>query len=286
MSRLPRITRLLALSLALAFATTALAEALPARETGHPLGKNHGEVGVFNPMQWGLTEDLSIEAHPILFLAGDFHATVRWKHTVVMGWTLSGEYGLAVPTLGMRLTQNLGFASPFFPTWDTSDNRIGFFVVPHVGVVASSGEVTGAVITARADVTVGVPLGRNDAIPVDSVFAPLELAMAPMLTGYRLRVGGGYDHPIFDWLRVRGQMNLFFTGQHPEDYTQLSTFYLELYAGADLRVTTNTRVTLGVKMYNWDQHATKVTVGADGFASRKHVRSTDFWPTFDFIWRW
>ncbi|MDF1562915.1 MAG: hypothetical protein P1V51_07715 [Deltaproteobacteria bacterium] len=281
-----KLATALALAGALVLPAAALAEALPARETAHPLGKNHGEVGIFNELQWGLTDELSIEAHPILFLAGDFHATLRLRHAEVAGWTLSGEYGLAVPTLGMRLTQNLGFASPFFPTWEDSDNKVGLFVVPHVGLLASSGKPTGAVITARADLTVGVPLGQNDALPVDSVFAPLELVMAPMLTGFRLRIGGGYDHPLMDWLRLRGQVNLFVTGKHPEGYAQLSTFFLELYAGVDLRVTTNTRFTLGVKMFNWDQHATKVKVGADGYATREHVRSTDFWPTIDFIWRW
>lgn len=279
-------TRLALLLASLSLAAPLRAATFDARETAVPLGKGHGEVGIFGPLRWGLTDDLTLEVHPILFLAGDFHGTVRVRHLQIKGWSLEGEYGLSVPTLGMRLTQHLGLASPFFPTWKKSDKRVGFFVVPHLGVLASRALLEDTWLTLRTDLTVGIPIGRNDALPIDSVFAPLELVMAPMLTGYRFRIGGGIDHPVVAWLRVRGQVDLFWTGKHPEGYAQLSTFFFKAYAGADLRLSKRMRLTLGLTLYNWDQHATKVVVDADGIATREHVRSTDVWPSLDLLWRW
>jgi len=265
---------------------TAWAEGMQARETAYALGKGGGELGVFNPMQWGLNDKVTLETHPLLFLMGNFTLTARVQHLEVAGFTLSGEYGLGLPTLAMRLSTKLGFASPFFPTWDSSDKKIGWYLVPHVGVLASRRFGEGGVLTLRLDGSLGLKLGKSDALPIDSVFAPLELVMAPMLTGFRLRAGGGYDHPLTEWLRLRGQLNLYLTGAHPEGYAALSPFIFELYAGADLRLSKRSRITLGVKMYNWDQHATKLKSIGEGMVRREAVRSTDFWPTLDYLFRW
>lgn len=260
------------------------AQAIAARETAYTEAAGTWTTGVFNPLRIALSADTCVETHPLLDAMGAFNVGLQHQQLREKNWVLSYSMGLNIPTLAFRLSQQIPLASPFFPTWTDSGRRIGWTMEPSLGLLWSYGTQDAALWTLRGDLSVGLPLEPSDAYPVDSTFAPLELVLAPSLTGFRARVGAGYDYPILNWLRLRAQGNVYLTGAHPADKPQLSPLFFETYAGLDVGLGDNARLTFGAKWYNWDQHATDVRVDDAGRAKRVPVRSNDFLPTIDFIW--
>ncbi len=249
---------------ALLLATTAL----PPRETADVLAPGKWSVGVLDPLRIGATKDVEIVTHPIisLLLSPNVEARVAFRTGRLR---VTGEYGLSVPTVAMRLTSGY-----LFPTWDKSDNRVGWFVVPSVGVAASYGSFTG-----RLDSAIGIPIGRNDATPLDT-WAPIELIFAPALTGYRHHLGFIFDHPLTEWLRIRGALDGWMIGPFDPPKSQL---IFAASAGLDFRLSQRFRLALGAVVYDSDQRRTVVERGDDGRWQRNKVRSIDVYPTFDVI---
>lgn len=254
--------------------SSALAQPLPARDTADVGARNSWSVGVFNPLRWSIRDGVELEAQPLVALVSP-HVSVRVAH-LSGRWRVAGEYGLGVPTFGMRLLGDL-----LFPSWDpeTSGDRIGWALVPSVGAVVSTGER--GVFTARAQLAIGIPLGRNDANPLDA-YAPVDLAFAPALTGLRARIGAQYDHPLTERLRLRGGADVWATGANPAPAR--SPLFLSAWAGLDVGVGASSRFTAGLRWFNSDQRRTRLVQDAEGFSTRQRVRSNDVFPTLDFIW--
>lgn len=276
-----QIALLLGLTL---FSQGVQAETIAARETAYVDPAGTWTTGIFNPLRIGVDDKTSVETHPLMDIIGGFNFAVQSQLMQNDAWVLSYKAGLTIPTMAYRLSQQIPLASPFFPTWAKSPRHIGWTLEPSLGLLWSHGQGDAAIWTVRADLTIGMPLELSDAYPVDSMFAPLELLLAPTLTGFRARAGVGYDYPVLDWLRLRAQGNIYLTGNHPADQAQLSPLFIEGYAGIDIGLGANARMTLGAKWYNWDQHATEVQIDDQNRAQRRAVRSNDFYPTVDFIW--
>ena len=205
-----------------------------------------------------------------------------------MGVRLTAEAGLLMPTFGMRLMK--GF---FFPSWATSTNDIGFMLIPRVGLLVSGDFFTHDVLTFRVEGSMRIPMGPNSATPMNSFLAPLEIVLAAPLTGFCGRMGGAYDHAFGDRLRLRGEVNLYITGQQGNltvDGTNvgpvaaISPYIFTAHLGLDIAVFQYSRITVGALFANYDQGATQVKTGADGFSERVRVRSNNILPTLDFIW--
>ncbi|MBI2389177.1 MAG: hypothetical protein HYV09_06135 [Deltaproteobacteria bacterium] len=250
------------------------ASALPARHTADVLEPGHWSIGAFDPLRVGVTRDVELATHPILDLLLSPNVEARVLFRRVGALRVTGEYGVSVPTFAMRLTQGY-----LFPSWEKSDNRIGWFVVPSVGLAVSYGEKT--VATGRMTTSIGVPIGRNDATTMDT-WAPLELLLAPALTGFRSHLTLGLDHPITGWLRGRVSVDGWLIG--PSDPPK-SQVFLGASGALDLRVSERGTLTLGAIVYDYDQRRTVVERGDDGRWQRKRVRSLDVWPMLDFVYR-
>lgn len=279
------MTRLV-MALVVLFSSTAFAsdEQKP-RETADLLAPGQWSVGVFNPLRYGLTDSIELVGHPLLYLAGTPNAVVRVAH-VTGPIRVTGEYGLSLPTVGARLMKGY-----FFPSWETSDSNIGWMVVPRAGVVVSGNAATDAVWTARADFAIRVPFGDSDAMPFESFLAPLDLVFAPAMTGWRARVGFGFDKRISARLRGHGEINAYATGRNPDGWAQPADvdgtgvpLYVSAHAGVDVALSTRSRLTFGVLWYNYQQFATKLVTDNNGFSSYERTRSNNVLPTVDFIW--
>lgn len=266
------------------FSLNADAANMAARETAYVEPAGTWTSGIFNPLRLGVDDRTCVETHPLVDMMGGFNFAVQSQLIQNRQWILSYKAGLNLPTMAFRLSQQIPLASPFFPTWAKSNRHIGWTMEPSFGLLWSYGHRNAAVWTLSSELTVGMPLELSDAYPVDSMFAPLELLLAPSLTGFRARAGAGYDYPVLDWLRLRAQGNIYLTGNHPAERAQLSPLFVEGYAGVDIGLSEHARLTLGAKWYNWDQRATEVRVDDAGRAQRVPVRSNDFYPTLDFIW--
>ena len=276
-------------------ATTALATPRPARDTADVGNTGTWSVGIFNPLRVSFHNRFELEAQPILFFVAP-HLNARFailKPPVVngelpMGVRLTAEAGLSMPTFGMRLMK--GF---FFPSWLTSTNDIGFMLIPRVGLLVSGDFFTLDVLTFRIEGSMRIPMGPNSATPLNSFLAPLEIAMAAPLTGFCGRMGAAYDHAFGERLRLRGEVNLYVTGQQGSltvegtnvgPLAPISPYIFTAHLGLDIAVFEQSRITIGALFANYDRGETKVVTGADGFSERVRVRSNNILPTLDYIW--
>ncbi len=256
---------------ALLLASPAMAQ-LAARDTADVGNKGDWSVGIFNPLKLGLMDGVELKTQPLAFFVAP-NAMVRVAHGELGGMKLAGEYGLSLMTPAMRLTQGY-----LYPTWNMSENRVGWYLTPRVGIVASRGDVKQAVFTLSADVAAGIRLTRSDLTAMGGI-APLDVLMAPELsgnpkhivTGYRVHVGGLYDRPLTDSLRMRGYLDGYLHGAQPSPFT------ISAGVGLDYAVGKQSRVTIGGVWYNAD-------TGDIDLATHQHKRSNDFFPTIDFIW--
>lgn len=265
--------------LSLGGAAPGAAQTLAARETAQVAPRGTYSVGVFNPLRAAVGNRLEIQTHALLFFVAP-NGIARVAH-VDRGdaFRLTGEYGLSVPTLAMKLSQG-----HLFPSWYYQRQQVGWIVAPRAGAVASLGNPEGQVVTLRADLTVGVVLTHTDTMPLDT-YAPVELLFAPVTGGYRGRVGGIYDRSLSPRWRVRGYADLYLHGSgelHDRfEWPIKSSPHLTTRLGAGLDVALGrrrrNRLTFGLAWWNYAQHA----IDPNTFEPR---RSNDVFPTADFIW--
>ncbi|MFN7135389.1 MAG: hypothetical protein ACK4N5_25165, partial [Myxococcales bacterium] len=106
--------------------------------------------------------------------------------------------------------------------------------------------------------------------------APLDLLLAPVLTGFRGRVGALYDRPFTSWLRGRVYGDVWVHGKQVPMHA-LSRLTFTSGVGLDFAVGKQSRFTLGAMYWNAD-------TAAFSLKTHTHHRSHDFFPTLDFIW--
>ena len=258
--------RLFPAALAVLFAAPSFAEPFLARETAQVGKKWDYSVGVFAPLTLAVADGLELRAHPLLFLVSP-NLDLRKSHWESGLWQVAGEYGVSVPTPVLKLAQSF-----LFPV----EGTVGWFLVPHVGAVASRGEMNANVLSISADLAIGIPLTRTNVGPPGEPLVPLgapllDLELSPMLTGYRFRFGGLYDYRLSERWRLRGYADIYVHGAMPSPWT------LRAGANVELRVGKSSRLSAGAVWWNSDQHAIDTTTW-------QHVRSNDFLPTLDFIW--
>ena len=276
-------------------ASSAFATPRPARDTADVGNKGSYSVGIFNPLRLAFTDRVELQAQPLLFFVAP-HLDARFAILkppveaghLPMGVRLTAEAGLLMPTLGMRLMK--GF---FFPSWSTSTNDIGFMLIPRVGLMVSGDFFTNDVLTFRIEGQLRIPIGPNSAPPLNSFLAPLEILFAAPLTGFLGRFGGAYDHAFGERLRLRGEVNVYLTGTQGNlsvsgvnvgPVAPISPFIVTAHLGLDIAVFQQSRITVGALWANYDQGATELKTGNDGFSERVRVRSNNILPTLDFIW--
>ena len=245
-------------------------------------------VGVFNPLRIAITDSIELESHP-LYLFVSPHALVRHKLLAPEdGWRLTAEYGLSVPTPALGMAPPLGLQSYFTQSclvaaYDSSQEKWckkpGWFVIPRLGLMASYGKK--AVYTLSADIAFGIHLAGEPLQTFDT-FTPLELLFAPASKGFRAHLGGRYDRALLPWLRVSTELDLYLTGEGAAPGR--SPFVLAAHLGFDFRTSQHTRITVGAKYFNSDLKESEIEKDQAGFSRLVHVRSNDFYPTFDFIW--
>ncbi|MDQ3267072.1 MAG: hypothetical protein M3Y59_26035 [Myxococcota bacterium] len=268
------------LLLLVASVATASESPLVARETADVLPAGRWQMGVFNPLQVGLGGGFELQAHPLLFLVSP-NVVMRKQQAAVGDWTFTGELGLSMPTLAMRLTR--GFLFP-------EAAEIGWTLVPRVGVMASfrpgsaplaEGEAPNIqdpwrreaqVLTLSVDLAYGFELTEGEVGPLGT-YAPLEMLLAPALADYRFRAGVAYDHRLLSWLRARAYADGYSHGS-----VTGNALTVRAGVGVDLQVGDRGRFTLGAVWWNSDQ-------GAHDELGNFH-RSNDFYPTVDFLWSW
>lgn len=256
-----------------ASAGVALAQPMPARDTAYVLGPAKWRAGLFAPLEIGIGHGAEVSSSivPQLMLAPN--VALRVELGKLGPATITGEYGLALPTQAARLVGGY-----LFPSFANGLGQVGWSLVPAAGLWVSGGER--GVLTGRLETSIGIPLGDTSVRALDT-FAPVELIFAPTLNGYRVRIGGMYDYAVLDWLRARAGVNGYMIGASP--FPPRSPFYFSAEAALEVALGRYVRLSAGAIYYNYDQRATALETDDDGHAHRVSVRSNDVFPTFDVI---
>lgn len=254
-------------------ASAASAEPFPARDTAYVLPDGKWRAGLFAPLEVGVGHgvELSTSLAPWFLLSPN--AAVRVELGKLGPATITGEYGLSVPTGAIEMLKGY-----LFPSFVHGNGEIGWSLVPTVGLWVSGG--SRGVLTGRLETAFGVPLGPTDLTALDT-YAPVELIFAPALTGYRVRLSGMYDYALTKWLRGRAGVSGYVVGKG--SYPPRSPFYFSAEAALEIALGSRVRVSIGGIYYNYDQRATALTQGDDGRLRRASVRSNDIYPTLDLI---
>ena len=249
------------------FLTTLLfassASAITPVDSAAMLKSGQWEVGVFSPLRLGLSDKLELRLHPLTALVSP-HFTLRFEHGELHGGTLVGEWGLGVPTYGMRLLQG-DAAGTLFP----NDHEIPWMVTPRAGMVWSKGNDK-RMYTLRADLTLGVAFTQPERSVSRTGAGWLDLLFAPASDGYRARLGGIYDRSLSERLRGRTSVDIYATGNPDNPLMVLGrqVFDFGMFKGKDGRWN---RIGFGAAWLNSQSHA----LGGG--------RSNDFMPVIDLV---
>jgi hypothetical protein len=287
------MTRTTSAALALLCAAApATAQTLAPRDTAHVGPAGSGGVGIFNPLTYTPTAGVELSTYPLAALIAPNGAMRAHLYTAEDApLTLSWELGASLPSAAFLSGPPLGLAGYVTPSCkvhaaepDRAPNdcqRPGAVFAPSLGLAASWGRDD--VLTAKVDYTYGFLLSGERGTPLDT-WAPLNLLFAPVFDTWRAHLGVRYDHALLPGWRVAAEAHLYRVARGPVPGRDPHTFVAHL--GTDLRTTTHTRLTFGAMYWNSDQRAVEVEPDADGYSRFVHVRSHDFGPTLDFLWRW
>ena len=221
------LTLALALALALPLPTHATPLPQEARESALTPNKGSWSVGLFNPLHLQLGESWGLEFHPITELIAP-HAEVH--HTLLSAplsdtpaHALKLIYGLSAAPWALRFGVPLGLRGYLGPSCLVTAaeperggcQESGWGVTPKVGGRYSYARV-GQVLTAEADVAVGVVFGERPA-PLDT-YAPVELLFAPLTNAWRAHLGGRVARRVVSRLSLAAEVDLYWVGSPKAGY--------------------------------------------------------------------
>jgi hypothetical protein len=251
---------------------------------------------VLNPLRLGLGP-IELELHPLVALVAP-HVDVRFpllRAPSAGALRATGLVGLALPTGGFRLAKPLGVRGDLVPSCKVTQaepergdscDEPPWVVVGKLGAMASigldvrDGQEWG-VLTAKVEVAKGLNVSGDDVLPLDA-WAPVNVKLAPALGQFRAELSLAYDQAVLDDLRLRLEL----AGYYVDRDDTLSPWSTSLHVSADLRTSRHTRVTLGLIWWTADTHERVIDIDAEGFAHAHYIRSNEFWPTLDFLWRY
>lgn len=248
--------------------------AFNARQTAHLLAPGQSQWGIFGPYYRGLKGGYELELRPLVFTLMASPNFILRKAVKKAGlWVVAAEGGLSIPTLGMKMWQG-GEDNPLpLPvSLYGRANTIPWILAPRVGLLASRGTVAADVLTVRADLTIAAELGPGDFSATEHWL--LGILLAPVNTGYRVRLGAAYDRPIHPRVRFKTSLDLYGHGAQPDQLRVLGKLGFE-FAAWRSKTGHWRRIGIGMGWLNSDTH------GLD--ANRQRVRSNDVLPLFDLI---
>lgn len=287
-------TRGCALVVGLSTALAPLAAfAFEARDTARIGPAGSGQVGVFNPLVFVPRAGLEVATHPFFALIAP-HAQTRLRLLDAPDQPLavSATAGLGLPSAAFDWAPPFGLRGYFSPSCKVVGDdparspedcqRPGLVLAPSLGAQATYGRESA--LTATVDATYGFVLSGRRTEPLDT-YAPLELVFAPVFRTYRAHAGVRFDQALGDQWRVATEIHVHRLGEGESDVPR-SPWVLSAYLGADWATTPSTRLTAGAMYWNSDQHAVRLVKDRDGYSRYERIRSHDFAPTLDFLWRW
>ena len=163
-------------------------------ESAHLLEKGDHEIGLFQPLQWGYSENIKLSTHPILmFTMPNFSVKVRHVNCGI-----TSRHRFIYPTPLMRIFQKKGKFGLITPASDVGE-------VPHIiafqNEIFKSSTFNNTLLTYKAGLTFAIVSDKLDERL--SVDLPLIYpAMGEFFNGYKLNLGADARHHISNQFSV------------------------------------------------------------------------------------
>ncbi len=182
--------RILKLSFFFLFVTNGFASS----ESAHLLEKGDYEIGLFQPLQWGYTENIELSTHPIsMFTMPNFSLKIKHEN-----FGMTSRHRFVYPTPLMRIFQKKGMFGLITPVADVGE-------VPHIFVFQNelfkSISLDKTLFTLKAGITFAIVSEKLDErLSVDlPIIYP---AMGAYFNGYKLNLGADARHHFSDQFSV------------------------------------------------------------------------------------
>jgi len=182
--------RILKLSFLFLFVTNGFASS----ESAHLLEKGDYEIGLFQPLQWGYTENIELSTHPIsMFTMPNFSLKIKHEN-----FGMTSRHRFVYPTPLMRIFQKKGIYGLITPVADVGE-------VPHIFVFQNelfkSISLDKTLFTLKAGITFAIVSEKLDErLSVDlPIIYP---AMGAYFNGYKFNLGADARHYFSDQLSV------------------------------------------------------------------------------------
>ena len=246
------------------------------------------QMGVFNPVYWQWHSKWALEVHPLSFWMMphvDFIHT--WWET--QRARLHLIYGLSDPSWALTHAPPFGVQGFLSPSCKVSDQdttrpatcqQSGQALVPKLGFKWSIREHK-RIWTLKADWSIGFMLNGSRPQPLQT-YAPIEIKFAALTHRHRTHWGVRLWQQLTRSWGIAGEFDTYLLGSQ----SLHSPWIFSAYLGTDYAFSTHHSMTLGLMYWNSDQGAIQWSQDADGWSSYQSVRSHDFYPCLDFIWRY
>ena len=163
-------------------------------ESAYLLEKGDYEIGLFQPLQWGYSENIELSTHPIsMFTMPNF--SLKIKHEI---FGITSRHRFVYPTPLMRIFQKKGMFGLITPVADVGE-------VPHIFVFQNelfkSISLDKTLFTLKAGITFAIVSEKLDErLSVDlPIIYP---AMGAYFNGYKFNLGADARHYFSDQLSV------------------------------------------------------------------------------------
>jgi hypothetical protein len=163
-------------------------------ESAYLLEKGDHEIGLFQPLRWGYSENIELSMHPIsIFSMPNFSVKIRHEK-----YGMTSRHRFVYPTPLMRIFQKKGMFGLFTPVADVGE-------VPHIFVFQNelfkSISLDKTLFTLKAGITFAIVSEKLDErLSVDlPIIYP---AMGAFFNGYKFNFGVDARHHISDKFSV------------------------------------------------------------------------------------
>jgi hypothetical protein len=182
--------RILKLTVLILLVSNGLASA----ESAHLLEKGDHKIGLFQPLQWGYSENIELSTHPIsMFTMPNFSLKIKYEK-----YGITSRHRFVYPTPLMRIFQKKGMFGLITPVADVGE-------VPHIFVFQNelfkSISLDKTLITLKGGITFAIVSEKLDErLSVDlPIIYP---AMGEFFNGYKFNIGADARYNVSDQFSV------------------------------------------------------------------------------------
>ncbi len=171
--------------------------------TAELLPQRRVEIGIFQPLRYGASDQLEISLHPLLFFVMP-NVDIKWAHGEYGGFKIASAHGITYPSMLVNWVAKEGIGGLISPEFD----------IPHIlsfqnALLASRGVFNGHLFTGKLALNVAVrsdELDSRTTIDLPVVYPRMSI----YYNDFGFRVGADVKGPLFRRFSYAVDAELFY----------------------------------------------------------------------------